>query len=276
MEPTAEDRILIVNRMIAGLVVPVLVLAWVILYFFPQLSGTRFAWEIQPPMTAVFMGAGYIGGAWLFLQVVIGRRWHHVAAGFLPVTTFTWAMLLVTALHWSRFDLRHFPFLLWLGLYVVTPFLVPWMWWRNRGADPGIPAPGEKMVPALARWSLRLLGWLLLAFALVGFLRSEWLISIWVWQLSPLTARVLSGWFGLLGTGGVVIANDRRWSAWRVGMQSIGFWHLLVLAGAAFHRGDFTAGFFNWYLVSVVLGVSGMIVLYAYMEWGRPVGSVAD
>ena len=37
---------------------------------------------IQPNMTAMFMGAGYIGGSWLFLNAVFGRRWHRVAPGY--------------------------------------------------------------------------------------------------------------------------------------------------------------------------------------------------
>jgi hypothetical protein len=266
-----DDRIFPITRIIAALVVPFLVLAWVILYFFPDMSGERFAWRIQPAMTAVYMGAGYIGGAWLFIQVILGRRWHAVAPGFLPVTTFTVAMLLATVLHWTRFDLHHLPFRLWLALYVVTPFLVPWMWWRNRVADPGVPEPGDRIVPPAARRALRGLGWLLAAFAAVGFLRPDLLAAIWVWRLTPLTARVLSGWFALLAAGGIVISRESRWSAWRVGLTSIGLWHALVLIGAVAHAGDFTAGPANWYTASVALVLLGMAALAIRMARPIPV-----
>ncbi|MFW6098217.1 MAG: hypothetical protein ACOC9Z_09065 [Chloroflexota bacterium] len=253
----------------AAIVVPFLVLAFLILYFFPHLSGERFAWEIQPPMTAMFMGAGYIGGSWLFLNAIFGRRWHRIAPGFLPVTTFTVAMMLATILHWDVFETGHFPFLLWLGLYLVTPFLVPLVWLLNRSADTGEPEEDALVVPTIARWSLGALGVVLLGFALAGFVRPTWLIDLWQWQLSPLTARIMSGWLALMGVGGIVISSDVRWSAWKVGLHSIGLWHLLVVIAALFRSADFPNGLVNWYLVSVLTVLIGMILLYVIMEGKR-------
>ena len=264
-----EDKIRPFTRIVAAIVVPFLILAFLILYFFPQLSGERFAWAIQPPMTAMFMGAGYIGGAWLFINAIFGRRWHRVAPGFLPVTTFASAMLLATMLHWDVFDPGHFPFILWMALYVVTPFLVPLVWLLNRSADPETPEEGDVTVPRIARWSLLGLGVVLLAFALGGFVLPSWLIGLWPWTLSPLTARIISGWLGLLGVGGIVISTDTRWSAWKVGLQSIGIWHLLVVVAAFIRAADFPNGLANWYLVSVLVALAGIVALYLMMERQR-------
>lgn len=260
-----NDHISPIIKIISAVVVPFLVLAFIILYFFPELSGTRFAWAISPDIMAMFMGAGYIGGSWLFLNVLFGKQWHRVAAGFFPVTSFTTAMLLATILHWDKFDISHFPFQLWLGLYVVTPFLVPWMWWYNHKADPGIPESDDLIVPSAPRWGLRILGIGLLIFALVGFLSPNSLIRIWVWELKPLTARVLSGWFSLMGVGGLVISRESRWSSWRVGIETIGIWHILVVIAAFMRPSDFTAGVWNWYIISVILTLAGMGVLYLQM-----------
>ncbi|MDX1686444.1 MAG: hypothetical protein R3248_00540 [Candidatus Promineifilaceae bacterium] len=272
-----EDQIRPFTRIVAAIIVPFLVLAFLILYFFPQQSGERFAWAIQPSMTAMYMGAGYIGGAWLFIRALFGKRWHRVAPGFLPVTTFASAMLLATIFHWDVFEPSHFPFILWMGLYVVTPFLVPLVWWLNRPADPGTPEESDVVVPRWARWSLRGLGVILLGFALVGFVRPNFLIEIWTWTLSPLTARIMSGWLGLMGVGGIVISADTRWSAWKVGLQSIGSWHLLVVVAAFLRRGDFLNGLGNWYLASVIVVLVGMFLLYLIMEsrrrgWGSSIG----
>jgi len=264
-----DDRIYPLTRIVAAIVVPFLVLAFIILYFFPELSGSRFAWSIQPNMTAMFMGAGYIGGSWLFANAVFGRRWHRVAPGYPPVTAFTIAMLLATALHWDRFDPGHLPFILWLGLYVITPFLVPLVWLYNRRADSGAPEADDALTPVAARWGLRLLGLAILVFAVVGFLQPEWLISVWAWKLSPLTARIMSGWFVLLGVGGLVIGRETRWSSWRVGLQSIGLWQLLVVIAALVNPADFSGGLFNWYLVSVIVVLVGMAGLYVVMELQR-------
>ncbi len=266
---STDDRILPLTRIVAGAVVPVLILAFLILYFTPERSGERFAWSIQPGMTAMFMGAGYLGGAWLFVHAATGRRWHRVAPGFLPVTAFTAAMLAATVLHWDRFDPGHFPFVLWLALYVITPFLIPLLWLLNRGAEPGTPEAGDVVVPRFAGLGLLILGLLLLTFAAAGFASPGWMIGIWPWALTPLTARVLSGWFALLGVGGIVIGRESRWSSWRTGLQSIGLWQLLVLAAAVVRSGDFPAGLANWYLASVAAVVAGMLILYVAMERRR-------
>ena len=79
----------------------------------------------------------------MFVFAIFGKRWHRVKAAFPPVTTFTIAMLLATFLHWDRFDIEHFPFQLWLILYIITPFLIPYLWLKNRVTDPGAPEPDD-------------------------------------------------------------------------------------------------------------------------------------
>jgi hypothetical protein len=260
-----DDRIFMFTRIVAAVVVPFLVLAFIILYFMPETSGERFAWDIVPNMTAAFMGAGYLGGSWLFLNAIWGKRWHRVAPGFAPVTAFTISMLLATALHWERFDFGHLPFQIWLVLYVVTPFLVPFVWWRNRVTDPGTPEPGDQVVPVAARWALIGLGVVLLGFAVLAFVAPERVIALWPWQLTPLTARIMGGWFVLLGVGGLVIGRESRWSSWPVGLQAIGIWHVLVVIAAVLNPGDFPNGLLNWYLISVVLVLAGMVALFVMM-----------
>jgi len=267
MTPHHTNRIYPITRIVAGIVVPVLALAFLILYFFPDTSGERFAWAIQPHMMALYIGAGYIGGAYLFLRVLLGGPWQRVTHGFLPVTTFTISMLLLTLLHWDRFDTGHFPFQLWLILYIVTPVLVPWLWLRNRGEDPGTPDTRDAQVPAPARYAMIAAGLSFAAFSLAGFVFPGFLIAIWVWPLTALSARALAGWFALLAVGGLVIGRETRWSAWKVGLTSIFIWHALVLAGAFFNPADFgEAGLLNWFLVLVGLALAGMAWLYVAME----------
>jgi len=265
-----NDRILPITRVAAAVIVPFLLLAFLILYFYPDESGRRFAWQIQPRIQAMYIGAGYLGGAYLFTRAIFDRRWHRVAPGFLPVTAFTISMLLLTILHWSKFDLGHFPFQLWLVLYVVTPALVPWLWLNNRHADLGAPEPGDVLVPLPICRLMRAFGALLLLFALLGFAFPEWVIDVWPWALTELSARAVSGWVALLGVGGLVIGRERRWSSWRYGLESIALWHILVLIAAVLDPSDFIGGSLaNWYIVSVALVVAGMVALYVWMERRR-------
>jgi hypothetical protein len=262
-----DDRILPFTRLVSAAVVPFLILAFIILYLNPEESGQRFAWEIQPRLTAMYMGAGYLGGAYLFAQALSRRSWHRVAPGIPAVTVFTISMLLVTILHRERFDLNHTPFQLWLVLYIVTPILVPSVGLLNGKPDPGTPEPLDAPVPAIARIGLGVLGGLLLVYAVVTFITPEISLRVWPWRLTALTARVLAGWCALLGVGGLTISRERRWSAWKVGLTSIALWHTLVLLTAALNPGDFNTGRpVNWYTASVAQVLLGMGVLYAVME----------
>jgi len=77
----------------------------------------------------------------------------------------------------------------------------------------------------------------------------------------------MGGWAALLGVGGLFISREKRWSAWRIGVQSILLWHSLVLLGAIIHRLDFQDGnLLNWYLISVFVMLVGLVSLYLWME----------
>lgn len=267
--PIKDDRILLQTRLVLIIVVPFLLLAFLILYIFPDLTGKRFAWEIKPHMTALFIGSGYLGGAYMFVFAIFGKRWHRIKAAFPPVTAFTVAMLLATFLHWDRFDTKHFPFQIWLVLYIITPIIVPYLWIKNRITDSGAPESNDLPVPALAKSAFMASGVIGIALALFMFINPQTIIPIWPWTLTPLTARVLGGWFGLLGIGGLYASQDLRWSAWRIPMQSITFWGILILIGAVMNSQDFTEGLWNPFTIGTAIVVVSLIAFQVGMEFKR-------
>lgn len=266
---SGEDKIYPLTRIVSGIVVPFLWLAFIILFFFPDQTGARFAWAIKPHMTAVYMGAGYLGGSWLFLNALFGRRWHRVANGFLPITAFTWAMLFATLLHWDRFSHSQLGFALWLILYIVTPFLVPALWFINRRTDPVQVEPGDMQVPRPMRWATGLVGAGASLFAMASFIYPNLIQSVWPWALSPLTGRVMSGWIALLGVGGICMTRDPRWSSWRVPLECIIVWHVVMLLGAIANANDFTGNIINWYTSAILLMLAALASLYVFMETRR-------
>jgi hypothetical protein len=261
-----DDRILPFTRAVAVIVVPFLWLAFLILFFYPDSSGERFAWSIKPHMTALYMGAGYFGGSWLFINAIFGKRWHRIQGGFLPITTFTWFMMIATFLYWDRFVHENLGFILWLVLYVVTPFLVPVIWFVNRKTDPKEPEEKDAVIPSTVRWIPKLFSAFILIFVVAGIVKPALIIQIWPWKLSPLTELVMCGWISLLGMGGFIMSNESRWSGWKVPLESITVWHVLVLIGAAMNISDFTNGIVNWYTVSVLIMLVAIITLYLIME----------
>jgi hypothetical protein len=148
-------------------------------------------------------------------------------------------MTLATVLHWDRFNYAHPAFFLWLALYVTTPFVVFLVWLRNRQTDPGTGDPGEVTIPSVARWVIGILGAVNLSMAVLLFVLPEAMISIWPWQLSPLTSRVGGGWFALGAVTSLGVARDPRWSAARIVLQSQALSLILIMIGAARAWDDF-------------------------------------
>jgi hypothetical protein len=261
-----NDEIYPITRIVAAIVVPFLWLAFLILYFFPDLTGERFAWAIKPNITSMYIGAGYLGGSWLFLNAIFGKRWHRIQGGFAPVTTFTWFMLIDTFLHWDRFSHGKLGFTLWLILYIVTPFLVPVIWFNNKKTDSGQPEESDLLISPIMRWLLRFIGVFALVFVAAGFLLPQLFIRVWPWTLTPLTARIMAGWIALLSVGSLTMSADLRWSSWRVPLESIFIWHTLVIVAAIMKVSDFTMGIINWYTISITMMVIAIFIYYLMME----------
>jgi len=269
-ESQPDDRILPLTRGVAAAVIPFLVAAFVILYVMPQSTARLFAWEIASPLTTALMGAGYLGGAYFFGRVLTGHHWHRVGRGLPSVAVLTVVMLAATLLHWDTFDPGHWPFLVWLVIYIITPVVVPLVWWRNRPADRGAPEADDVWLsPAVGRFMVAA-GVLLLLGAVMLFIRPGPAVAWWPWPLTPLTARVLAGWGALLGMGALGLGRERRWSAWRIPFQSILIWQLLLAAAFVLRRPAFgPGGLFNWFTLFTVGGILAAAVCYGRMERRR-------
>jgi hypothetical protein len=228
-----DDRVFVETRVLGAVIVPFLVVAFVLLYGFPDDTRHWFAWDVQPTITPLIMGAGYIAGAYFFVRVAFATRWHRIQVGFLPVTAFTLFMAIGTFNHLERFATAHVAFWIWVGLYVITPILVPLAWWRNRATDPGTPEPGEPPLPARVRTLLLAAGALQSAVALVLLLFPATMIAHWPWQLTPLTAQTLGGWFALPGVTALMMGLDGRWTAIRITLESQLIGLALILLGTA-------------------------------------------
>ncbi len=268
-----DDRVLPLTRHVAFHVTHVLLMAFLVLFVFPGQTDRLFAWTVRPEMTPMLMGAGYFGGAFYFFNVYRARSWHTVSAGFLGVTVFATLMLVATVLHWDRFNHGHPIFWAWIVIYVVTPILVPYVWWRNRALDPGR-RPGDLMLPLPIRWAFGVLGFAELIGVLVVFAVPTFLIDVWPWTLTPLTARVVAGWFSLTGAFAIVIALDGRWSAVRMTFRAalVGISMILVSCLRAWGDFDPTSPWrygFVGFLVFLLVGFAALLAIMQRAERSR-------
>jgi hypothetical protein len=254
----SDDRIFRETRLLAGVIVPFLLVAFVILYIFPDRTKELFAWGISPPMTALMLGSAYIGGAYFFVRVIAAGRWHQVTIEFPAVAAFASLMGIATVLHWDRFTQGHVSFIAWATLYAVTPFLVVAVWLRNRQVDFRKLDSRDVILPVSLRLGFGAVGSITILVALALFIQPATMIAVWPWQLTPLTARVLGGMFALPGVVGIGVALDPRWSAARITLQSQIISLAFIIVGIVRAWSNFNPGNPVTWLLSV--GLVGLLV----------------
>jgi hypothetical protein len=278
MPPERDDRVYKQTRILGAINVPFLLVAFALLYVFPGDTKSYFAWDVQPDLTPMIMGAGYIAGAYFFTRVAIEQRFHRVHVGFLPVTAFTIFMAAGSFLHLDRFLQDHVAFWIWIGLYVTTPILVPLAWLANRRTDPGTPEPGESRLSSRLRGTLVGVGAFQTAVAFALLLSPSAMIDAWPWMLTPLTAQTLGGWFALPGITAIMMGLDGRPSAIRITLQSQVIGLALILVAIARDWGSIDSS--NPLAIVLVAGLgallAGLLALDVYLRrLGRPKPAIA-
>ena len=265
------DRILPETRWLAGLIIPFLVAASILLFIWPNDTDKLFAWTIKPSMTPMMLAAAYLGGIYFFTRALLARQWHLVKLGFLPVTAFASLLGIATILHWDRFNHSHIAFYTWATLYFTTPFLVFAVWLRNRTTDPDTAESNEVIIPQMIRLFIGVAGVITLAVSLLLFLQPDLMIRQWPWMLTPLTARVVGAMFALPGVVGLGIALEKRWSAARIILEAQAFSIVMILIATVRAWGDFEqSNAITWLFVGgLSLLLVALAALYASMEIHR-------
>jgi hypothetical protein len=256
-----DDRVRGYTRLLAAVIIPFLVAAFVLLYVFPADTARLFAWTITSRLTAMVLASAYLGGAYFFGVVVRGRGWHTLAPGFPAVATFATLLGVATVVHWDRFNHANPAFWIWAVLYFVTPFLVLAAWVGNRRyAAP--PRPGERRIGRRTRWVVAGIGAVALLQGVLLYLVPAAMIPLWPWPLTPLTARVVGAIF-CLGGAGLVTLRDDRWSSLRLMVQVAGLMIVLILVALAraWYELDPTrplTWLLVWGLLAVLVGAVGL------------------
>lgn len=280
-----DDRVVPAMRVAALVVVAVLVPALVILWGLPARTDDLWAWTIAAPLTPIFMGAGYGAGAYFFVRVYRAPRWHEVSVGVLSAAVFALLMLVTTIVHFDKFNqgrahdglpdppaLATVAFYGWTIVYVLSPWVVGWLWWRNQRRDPREHGEGEPLVPAMARLAARAVAVGALVCAAVVLVEPQVAIDAWGWPLTELTARVLACFTAQVGTGFLLLSFEPRWSGWRILVQTFLVAVALLLAGAVREWGAFLDDRpLRWgYLAGLVAGAGALVALYRAAERTAP------
>ncbi|VXB41585.1 conserved membrane hypothetical protein [Arthrobacter sp. 9AX] len=186
-------------------------LAGLVLFVFPLRTADWFAWTVNPPMTAVFLGAAYWSAAGLEVTGARSAGWESARLAVWPVFVFTTLTLGVTLLHLDRFHLWPGNAVLaqvatwaWLAIYAVVPVamvVISWMQLRSLRPGPRPVTVGRPVLPLALRMLLTGIAGVLLLYGIALLAAPVQAATWWPWQLSELTARAIGAW--LIGLGWV-------------------------------------------------------------------------
>jgi len=249
------------------------------LYLFPADTDRFFAWTINPPISAAFMGAGFGAGTVLMVGMWRETSWAVVRLSFLAVFAFSVVTLAATLIHLDRFHfgdggVAEMAAWVWLVVYVVFPVAMALLLARQRraeGGDPPVAAP----MPMWLRVVLGVVGIVTVGVGVALFVAPESTTGIWPWSLSPLVARAIAGW--LVGLGVAALLAIREVDLRRLRVPSAAylvFGALMLLALLRLREQVEWSRPAAWALVAW-LGVLSAIGLYGVTMRGRRDGDSA-
>jgi hypothetical protein len=251
---------------VAGLLV---FAAGVQLFVFTERTATYFAWTIEPPITAAFLGASYWASVALEWTAARERVWARARIAAPAVFVFTTLTLIATVMHLDRFHLGT-EFALstrlvtwaWIAIYaVVPPLLVVLM--AVQGRISGADSPRTARLPRWLRSLLVLEALLLGAVGVAMFVNPEGNFTLWPWALTPLTARAIAAWLiGIaIAAAHSAFENDfRRVHPAAVSYVLLGLLHSVAVAR---YSEQIERGPTAWVYVAVIV-VSVAVGLYAW------------
>jgi len=207
-------------------------------FLWPQEILRALPWPM-PPLHARFVGALYLGASLFLLLALLARS--RLQTRTIVDIAFVWTgwLLVVTVVHWDRFDPARVQVWYWVGAYTTFPAVA---WWLRRAGPPPVVPPEARISDAWVPPLLAGLGTLLIALAAALFLRPGSAVDVWPWKITPFLAQLYSGPLLGFGAGCGLLAARRNWPETLIPMLGLGSAALLVLLGSSWHLALFTPG----------------------------------
>lgn len=237
----------------------------------PADSATNFAWPIQPVVMASVLGAFYFAVAPTFVAAVTARRWEMVRVLVIPAAIFTTAELVATIVHWDKFSVGTGPFNVWLASYVLPPpiYVAAYLWHQRRAGPPTY----DNALPSGLRWALVVVGGVLTVEALVAFVHPPYFADAFPWSLTPLTTRVLCGFFLAIGTILLSMARENDRDRVRVVTPTLILLLPAVAAQAARYWDQVDTGSVRfWTVLAYLVALCACGVYLALGNWRETLG----
>ena len=206
------------------------------LFILSEQTERYFAWTVNPPLTAAFLGAAFWASG--VLELLAARRplWAFARIAVPAVLLFTSLTLVATLLHLDRFHLDTAFGWVWLAVYVAVPPIMLVLFVRQLRAPGGDP-PRRAPLDGRLRLVLGLQAALLLVVGAALFLAPQAAAPFWPWMLTPLTARAVAAWLLALGLAAAHVIREGDWERGRVAMVAYAVLGALELVALARYAG---------------------------------------
>jgi hypothetical protein len=260
-----DDRLIPLTR-IAFLSLAVLTIIFgPLLYLYPGRTAQYWAWEIQPEMSALWVGAGYSFGAMAIWTLLLIGRFPKLLVAVLATWPFSCVMLIATIIHIDRFFVDRIGFWVWFVIYLVLPFGLPIAWWLNKNhAVP--PHANELRFPKNTDYIALLVSVVFSVLAGVLIFNPSFSASFWPWNLTPLMSRVIGGWILFLAAAALSLVFERRYIAYREFIPEAGIWFTLILIGGWRYSDQFDFGRAATYIFFGVLILLILLMFYLFFS----------
>jgi hypothetical protein len=228
----------------------------VLLFPFAEDTETSFAWTIEPPLTAAFLGAAYWAALVLIGWSAAQESWAGARAALPPVTLIAVLLLVTTLVHIDRFDMDSLAGPFWLVTYCLVPLLLVVLVWRQLRESGGDGPPGPPLPPGL-RALLALQGVVMLGLGAALLVVPDAADELWPWTLTPLTARAVGAFVSGFGVAALhAVVEDDRWRFRGAALAYLALGLLELLAAGIFaddlRDADARTTIYRVFLVSVV------------------------
>lgn len=227
------------------------------LFLLTEHTDTLFAWTINSPLTAAFLGAGYLAAACLDGVSARQKLWAVARVPLPAVLVFTTTTFVVTLMHLETFHMDSFFGWAWLTTYaLLPPSVLAVLLYQRRiaGGDPPRVAPLPTWLRALT--SVAAVGITVVGAALV-LVPSE-VLEWWPWPLTVLTARAVGAWLVIVGLTAGQAAWENDWKRLRPLCVTYIVLGVLQLAAVARYPDEVEwSSPAAWLYVSVLVGLIG-------------------
>ena len=222
------------------------------LFVFPEATETMFAWEIQPALTAAFLGANYLAACVLEFGAARETVWARARVVIPAILLFTTLTALLTLKNFNSYNFGNPATWIWVVFYFAIPPVLVWVWWKQSAA-PGSEPPRATPLPKALLSAMQLTGAGLFIFGLALAFAPHWAARCWPWKLS-------------VATGGYGSAADATMQTY------VGTWLLawgMVMLHATFEN-DFrrTRHVFTAFTTLAILQGLAIVRFSATVAWG--------